>query len=629
MLTKTKPNQQPAFNRHIWLLVLLTLILAGALVNHNVLGPSTLVAYFLYTIMAALLAGMVGLTQLKGNKSFLIPNPAPLFFFVMLTLFYVTQGLLHNKGLLSLRHYFLLIDCLLLLACCLLFATGRLLFQRVCIIITLLAGAEAIICLLQYAGWISSQNSFFKVTGTWVNPNVIASFLALSMPAVLLVLFEGKAIYGQIARVVLVLCSIALLLLQCRTALIGAVAALTIVYNWKYDLLFQIKQRYRIGFRLVLSVLAIGLLVVAGLYFYNSKKESADGRYFIWKISFSMIQERPLTGVGYGRFEHDYNLAQARYFKEHDAEQQEINNASFVRMAYNEFLENTVEGGIAGLLLFTGILFSLVVKRPVRRSSSKPPGTKEDPPQVYDSNSLAGIAAYAGIAAFSIMSIFNFTVQAIPVMGVFILYAAYHITNVHVTRTPNNNRSFPPRPVAITLGMVSLLTCMIMLLSVTAYARNKMAHRTFKEGNRREAIKMLAALEGELKCAVYYWQHYGNLLYEQKKYNMAIDKYAKATAFSSDPDLYLRIGNCYYKTGEYPKAEAAYLLALNMVPNRFTPRYALMKLYLNRNDTAHVLHTAAELVALPPKVPSREVAIYKKEAQMIIQQLTEKMVPIK
>lgn len=624
MLTKTKPIQQPAFNRHILLLVLLTLILAGALVNHNVLGPSTLVAYFLYTITAALLAGIVGLTQLKGNRSFLVPNPAPLFFFVLLTLFYVIQGLLNNKGLLSLRHYFLLIDCLLLLACCLSFVTGRLLFQKVCIVITLLAGAEAVICLLQYVGWINSQNSFFKVTGTWVNPNVIASFLALSIPAVLLVLFEGKTIYRQIGRVVLGLCLIALFLLQCRTALIGTVVVLAIVYNWKYDLLSQLKQRFRIGFRLVLSAIMVGLLIVVGFYFYNSKKESADGRSFIWKISFSLIREKPLTGVGYGRFEHDYNLAQARYFKDHNAEQQEINNASFVRMAYNEFLENAVEGGIAGLLLFTGLLFSLVIRRPVRRSSSKAPGIKEDPSKAYDSNSLAGIAAYAGIAAFSVMSVFNFTVQAIPVMGVFILYAAYHITNVHVTGSKNNNRSFPARPVAITLSMVSLLACMVMLLSVTAYIRNKIAHRTFKEGNRQEAIGMLVALENELKGAVYYWQHYGNLLYEQKKYDLAVDKFAKATAFSSDPDLYLRIGNCYYKTGEYTRAEAAYLLALNMVPNRFKPRYALMKLYLNRNDTAHVLHTAAELVALQPKVPSREVTIYKKEAQMIIQQLTEK-----
>ena len=77
------------------------------------------------------------------------------------------------------------------------------------------------------------------------------------------------------------------------------------------------------------------------------------------------IAEKPILGSGYGQFEHDYNLAQAHYFATGKATQQEIYNASYVHMSYNEFLENLFEGGIIGLVLFVGLLVALLTPCPL------------------------------------------------------------------------------------------------------------------------------------------------------------------------------------------------------------------------------------------------------------------------
>ena len=105
----------------------------------------------------------------------------------------------------------------------------------------------------------------------------------------------------------------------------------------------------------------------------------------IWKLSAGMVIEKPLTGYGYGRFEYDYNLNQANYFSEGNATASEIKNSAYVRMAYNEYLQNAVEGGLVALLIISALFLSLLIRFPS--------GTRIDI-----------ISAYGGIAAFVCMS---------------------------------------------------------------------------------------------------------------------------------------------------------------------------------------------------------------------------------
>ncbi len=85
-------------------------------------------------------------------------------------------------------------------------------------------------------------------------------------------------------------------------------------------------------------------------------------------------------------------------------------HAGHVHMAYNEFIQQMVEGGLLGLLFPVCILLCLLI------------------PPLADKDRFTGMsgAAYAGMIAFALMSMVNFTVQAVPVMCLSALYAAMY-----------------------------------------------------------------------------------------------------------------------------------------------------------------------------------------------------------
>ena len=483
-----------------------------------------------------------------------------------------------------------------------------------------------------------------KVTGTWVNPNVTAMFLAMAMPA-LLILLQKAHRYQKIALAVLVMSIISIVLLKCRTAVIGGCVSAAIVLNYRYNLFQKLKNNYK-GIKLaVIGTLGLTILLLAGIYLYSVKQASSNGRKLVWKVSLNMVAEKPLTGYGYGLFEHDYNLAQAAYFSEGKGTANEINNASFVRMAYSEFVENAVEGGLPALLIFTGLLLSLVIKVPsaeideakgkrVKLTSNSKAFSTAIP------KNITAIAAYAGIVCFAVMSIFNFTVQAIPVMCLFMVYAALLVNSP--ARKANTSFfkkiSFPVwlQKFHFSDWAKCACACIIMLIAgymciygfwvANAFLQNKNALAMTKYGNRMEAISILQPMQNRLSNSEIYWRTYANVSKMNNQYADALNKYNKALTLTSDPDLYLSIGNCNYKLKQYDEAKKAYLMAGNIQPNRLKPRYALMKLYQYISDTINVLKTANEILAMQPKGISKEALFYKKEAAEVVGQMKGQLV---
>lgn len=68
------------------------------------------------------------------------------------------------------------------------------------------------------------------------------------------------------------------------------------------------------------------------------KKDSADGRALIWKISVETIYKYPI-GVGLGNFSGSYGEQQATYFRSGKATEQEILVAGNPEYAFNEFIQ--------------------------------------------------------------------------------------------------------------------------------------------------------------------------------------------------------------------------------------------------------------------------------------------------
>jgi O-antigen polymerase len=264
-------------------------------------------------------------------------------------------------------------------------------------------------------------------------------------------------------------------------------------------------------------------------------------------------------------------------------------------------LQNGVEGGIVGLLLFGSLLVSLLFLR-----------------KKITGNNLKGITAHAGVVAFVVMALFNFTIEAVPVMCLFLIYSALLATvagSRPVIKIVNKQKSWMLSAGIIALAMFIGIS---QLKLATASTDGQYAARLSKQGNNISALSLLSALENKLAGSVTYLSNYANALYADKKYAEAAEQLTKAIAIQSTPEMYVLLGYCYQATGKINDAVEKFKIARDMVPGRLLPRFALMQVYLNTNDTDNAKKIAAEVMSIQPKVISKETTFYKQEALRIM-----------
>jgi hypothetical protein len=112
----------------------------------------------------------------------------------------------------------------------------------------------------------------------------------------------------------------------------------------------------------VLAVMLVITLAAGTLALYHYKKDSADGRILIWKVTSNIIKDYPLLGIGQDMFKAHYMDYQAGYFRNHTNSKYET-VADDNQYAFNEPFNVWAENGLIGILLFGGLLFMVFFKR--------------------------------------------------------------------------------------------------------------------------------------------------------------------------------------------------------------------------------------------------------------------------
>ena len=534
---------------------------------------------------------------------------------------------------------------------------------------------EALICILQYSGYINSVNSFFKVTGTIVNPNTTAMFLVLCFSAGMHILsiFSVRAEKTKSQRsrksdrlnepkdsnrmkttkslfvlVGLVLIIVAIVLLKCRTAFIGVIAIIVVIWGSRFR--FTRWNNVRRRLRLLIPVLVLIFLLPILLFLYKAKEDSSRGRLLVWKVSTQMIQESPWTGYGYGLFERNYNLAQAKYFNSGKATEEEIERADHITLAYNEVIESTVEGGVIGTTLFLGFIGLLIHKclrqfRNIHNSTSSFIKSSEKGEAIRNQVSL-NAPAFAGVIAFTLMSLVNFTVQAVPVMCVFIIFSslisAQDITVFQDKALTDKNQFLKAKEQLINVRhsnkYQNQIVALILLVSVfaielpfikTGFAQYHLGKsvKTISTGNPANIERTIETMKDrrpELSSCEGYYRYTAFAFFKLHDLQSAIEYYSEASKLTSNPDLFLSRGVCYEKIGQYSAAEADYLTASYIVPNRIIPKYRLMLLYLQRSNSKEASAMARQIVEMQPKVNNSQAEAAKKAAQEVLRKLNSR-----
>jgi O-antigen polymerase len=516
----------------------------------------------------------------------------------------------------KLKSNYIIVSLLLYVSLIFLFSIHPSLKKYIFIFLSVLAFIECSYCILQVLNVIKSDTAI-KVTGTWVNPNITAMFLALVFPfalsSILVTVNKQKKLY------ILLICFIiiSLLLLKCRTAILGALLASALILEWRYKICknFITKQSktsvYLATFAFIFLTTAISIVT------YFAKKDSADGRKLIWNLSLKMVSQKPFFGFGYGNFERDYNLEQAKYFSNNANSENEIANASHTEMAYNEIIENAVDGGILGSAFVLGFIITLLNNGSVFFKSIA---------NSIDNNSEIQIiiSSITSIIVLLFMSLVNFTITATPIMCIFILFASVISSSKIAVVVPVAIPLLVKKAIPLTFILIGSVLFYTNLS--TAFYQRKITYAInyAKDKEYVAAFSILETIPVKHQKNVNFYQTLSNAYYLNNQKEKALEVYKKSSLLYSSPLLYQQMGDCFFTQKDYANAIKNYETAKNIQPNRFTPRYLLLKVYIEQKDKTNAVKYANEIVALNEKIPSYTTNSIKKIAQEFLKIVNKK-----
>ncbi len=250
--------------------------------------------------------------------------------------------------------------------------------------------ATAIDALLQFL--VLHKDIFFgrglafgnRATAGFKTPNGLGAYLAVAIPITMsLVVLKGKrARYRilNIATLIIMIC--ALYLTFSRGAWLGILVGILVL-----SLLFTYSMKKAV---VSWGVLLSGLffLVFLGINnpnFINNRRNTIQWRLGVWEDSLKMVKERPLFGRGINTFMREFEA----YRRDKGCDP---------TYAHNSYLQLLVETGIAGLLTFLYVLWSLF-RSVIDKIKYKYCNNEE--------MKVISIGLTAGLAAFLVHSFFD------------------------------------------------------------------------------------------------------------------------------------------------------------------------------------------------------------------------------
>ena len=441
------------------------------------------------------------------------------------------------------------------------------------------------------------KSTICYITGTFSNPGPYGGFL--SVCSSLFVAYYVKrydssccrltTYYNRLVLVIILLTLIVLPSTMSRSAMLALCISLTMLVLGTCRLrikLMSILRKY--GVWIIIALISTGTIL------YLFKKPSADGRLFMDKICIKTMCANGWAGSGINHFGSAYGKTQAHYFlnqiKEKgkdDLDWTAINKhdrliADCPENAYNEYLFIGVEAGSIAMLLFIGMMVTVIVISFKRRT----------------------IWCY-GLTAFAVFAMFSYPlhIRQFQILLPILLAAAI------IDGAKEHNRTKIPEFAII--STVLILLTVVAIRTLPDIRQHKQAEAAWKKAKLWHDMEYYEYVVEECDTLVPYMKHnqqflfaYGQSLNKTGIYEKSDSILKIGTEISSDPMFWNVMGNNSVALGRYREAEERYKHAFYMVPNRLYPLYLLAKLYHTEGDTVSFLDMADRVETFIPKVKS-------------------------
>ncbi|WP_298487555.1 O-antigen ligase family protein [uncultured Maribacter sp.] len=485
---------------------------------------------------------------------------------------------------------------------------------------------QAIYGNLQLLGYFASNHSGFNITGSFFNPGPYGGFLVcVWILALGMYLFKENIIhkikgefdnkskyyintvtylFNYIPLVGLATTLLVIPATQSRAAwvalLLGSLFLLIIKHKIKSGIFKpQTKIRKAISILLVFSILA-------SMFYgaYHFKKNSADGRLLVWKVSANIVADYPVFGVGFDRFMAHYMNYQASYFL-NDLASNEVELAGNTRYAFNEFIQLIVENGLVGGVLLLLLIYGIVTIK------------------IMSSNKEISYIIKSVLIGIGIFASFSYPMQILPVKCILVLLLAL-IANIDVQKKAIG--LFMKKRIQI-VYKISFLTCGVFLLffGITTLKKFTIGFKTWKEASYsfNNELYNTSVKEYESVLTIFhnngvFLEQYGQALGFNGQHEKALLFLALAEKHVNSNVQQTTLGDNFKRLTKYKDAEMAYVKASKMIPNLLYPNYLLAKLYNESGQKEKAIKMANKVLKMPVKIHSNAVTEINNEMKMII-----------
>lgn len=412
---------------------------------------------------------------------------------------------------------------------------------------------QAGIATAQLCGMIATRHSYYDFTGSFPNPGPLGGWLCVAaLAAVVLTLHfrkNGKKIWAVLCAAGGLYVGIILLLTDSRAAWLGFAAGI-------FWMLCTLRFRYK---RLVLLSMAV-IALIGAIFLYGYKKDSADGRLLVWRVSADMVAHKPVMGHGIGTFSEHYMFTQADYFGHHP-DSRFVGVAEQVSYPFNELIGITCEQGIVGGLLLLFLVGSALLHR----------------------GNTGGKTLLIGLSVFGLFS------YPSAFLSFGLLFGAVLAASAN---TPSSGRRLFSCRTAMIIAGTALLAGGALLYFISADRNALVNHYALV----REASELtLRGNPNDLPRLV---------------------QIAQRLPLAS---FYVELGDLYLKTGNTGKAKTYYQTAARMIPSRLKPYDGLFRAYLQSGQLDSAALMARRIVTMPVKVSNTTTIRIRQTAQEWLQ----------
>lgn len=464
---------------------------------------------------------------------------------------------------------------------------------------------ESVWGIRQVYGFTYSNHSLYALTGSFYNPGPYSGYLAMIFPVCLYEWLkrkdEKKKISYYIAFVVMLLILCVLPAGMSRSAWIAVAVSSAYIGGMHYR--SEIKnyimhnRKKTVGFAMIAFIL--GGIALGGIY--QMKKDSADGRLFMWKIAIHAVCERPWTGYGWNSVPAAYGQAQEVYFAAGNYTATEELVAGAPEYVFNEYLQAAIAWGIPvlciGLLIIGGSMYaghkqgiyglcSAILSLAVFAFSSYP---LQFPAFV---SALVMLVFACGIRALPLQKVwFRFVFAVLLLAGSYGCFRQYQQKRktAEVCRQWNKSRVF------------------------------------YQSGAYLQAIESYAEIYEDMKWNARYMFEYGHALHKLHQPEASNVVLKEALKVSGDPMILNIIGKNEQEMKNYESAERWLMRAVYRLPGRIYPYYLLANLYaepdfFNRDKLEKMVQT---VLVKEPKVQSTAIKQMRRKAKDLLEKKKE------